>query len=318
MYSDREDIISPEPDQVQYEQVIKSVANTVPQNNFTQPSPAMQEQLTIDPSETIEAAADIPTEILELLGEAKKLDPELGTKIPEEVAERWGKILLDGLAKDQKEILKGKMLVPENFTLARAPKLNPEVASVLSDSAKNRDKHLEAAQNQLGTGIAGLVNLTKDLIQTQSIDKIDILKRISEVSQILLDLHHEETFNRRKLIVPLLDKNFWNIIKGVKRDDLLFGTKLGENIKTSKDIERSSQQIKKPNLPNIMGNRRPGFQQGNARGPPRKMNNTSTTQAPGRHQPQPSTSSTRRTHSTTTQRGRHMRGSRAYDKKNRY
>lgn len=57
-----------------------------------------------------------------------------------------------------------------------------------------------------------------------------------------------------------------------------------------------------------MGNRRPGFQQGNARGPPRKLNNTSTTQAPGQHQPQPSTSSTRRTHSVTTQRSRNMRG----------
>lgn len=80
----------------------------------------------------------------------------------------------------------------------------------------------------------------------QSIDKIDILIRISEVSQILLDLHHEETYNRRTLIVPLLDKNFWNIIKGVRRDDLLFGTKLDENIKTSKGIEKSCQQIKKP------------------------------------------------------------------------
>lgn len=317
MYSDREDVISPEPEQIQCDQGIKSVINTVPQDNITQPSPEVQEQSTSDSNKAIGAAADIPNEILELLGEAKKLDPELGTKIPEEVAERWGKILLDGLAKDQKETLKGKMLVPENFTLARAPKLNPEVASVLSDSAKNRDKHLEAAQNQLGTGIAGLVNLTKDLIQAQSVDKMDILKRISEVSQILLDLHHEETNNRRKLIVPLLDKNFWNIIKGVKRDDLLFGTKLGENIKTSKDIEKSSQQIKKPVLPNTTGNRRTGFQQGNARGPPRKMNNASTTQAPGRNQPQPSTSSTRRTQSSTTQRGRHMGGSRGYDKKNR-
>lgn len=71
---------------------------------------------------------------------------------------------MEGLAKEQKEALITKTLIPENFQLAKAPKLNAEVASVLVDPAKNRDKRLETMQNQLGSGIAGLADLTSDLI----------------------------------------------------------------------------------------------------------------------------------------------------------
>ncbi|KOB51997.1 Uncharacterized protein OBRU01_25998 [Operophtera brumata] len=119
---------------------------------------------------------------------------KLGENIPKEISERWGKILLDGLVKEQKEAVKENMVIPKNFLLVQAPKLNPE-----------------------------------------------------EVAQISLDLHYEETINRRKLLLPLLDKSFWNMAHGVKKEAFLFGDKLGETIKNSKDIEKSSQQIK--NLP---------------------------------------------------------------------
>lgn len=282
---------------------IASVVNVVPSEVSPPPAPSnIVPQQTAAPESNQPSTSAVPDEILNMLGEAKKIDEALGEKIPNEISERWGKILVDGLGKDHKEAILGKMLVPENFLLARAPKLNPEVCAVLSDTIKNRDKRLEKVQNQLGSGIAGLVNLTKDLI-TSDLDKMDIIKRISEVSQILLDLHYEETVNRRKLIVPLLDKKFWNTIQGVKREVFLFGDKLGENIKNSKDIEKSGQQIKKPST-------QPNFQRkappvsGNARLPPRQQNQK-TTPVAGRwyNEAQPSTS-TRRMTTATQQRGR--------------
>lgn len=249
-----------------------------------------------------------------MLGEAKKLNPTLGEKIPNEVAERWEKILVDGLAKEQKDTLKETILVAENFTMVRAPKLNPEVGSILSDSAKNRDRNLETAQNQLGIGIAGLANLTRDLIQSQSVDKIDVLKRVTQISQILLDLHYEESLNRRKLILPLLDKKFWTVIKGVKRDEYLFGDKLGESIKNSKDIEKSSLQIKKQTQNNTLGNRRTNFQTGNMRGPPQRANTSSMTPM---HRNQPA-QPTRRTYNSTTQRSRRVVNNKMPEKKTRH
>ncbi|XP_053613133.1 uncharacterized protein LOC128676804 [Plodia interpunctella] len=191
----------------------------------------------------------VPEEIMQILGEAKKTEEIFGKKIPQGVSEKLGKILVEGLAKEQKEILlTQKLIIPENFQLVKAPKLNPEVASVLTDPAKNRDKRLEKLQNQLGLGIAGLVNLTTELINKE-VDKMAIIKKISEVNQILLDLHYEETLGRRRLIIPMLDNKFINIIQSVKRDQFLFGDNLGDNIKTSKSIEKSSLQIKKPAPP---------------------------------------------------------------------
>ncbi|XP_049694758.2 uncharacterized protein LOC126054217 [Helicoverpa armigera] len=258
--------------------------------------PGVSQTLTttgISVEEVTPTNTEVPQEILNILGEAKKIEQQLGEKIPAEISERWGKILLDGLAKEQKDSLIEKMLIPENFLLAKAPKLNPEVAAVLSDAAKNRDKRLEKSQNQLGCGLAGLVNITNHLIK-EDMDKFDIIKRISEVSQLLLDLHYEETINRRKLIIPLLDKKFWNTIQGVKRETYLFGDKLGENIKNTKDIEKSSQHIKKA-TPAQQPFQRRTTSLGNARGPPRQQQSQAkpTTSATNRFQPPPA--ATRRT-----------------------
>ncbi|XP_047986713.1 uncharacterized protein LOC125226693 [Leguminivora glycinivorella] len=243
-----------------------------------------------------------------MLGEAKMIDEPLGEDIPNELSERWGKILRDGLAKEVKQSLVEKMLIPSNFLLARAPKLNPEVAAVINDAAKNRDSRLEKAQNQLGHGIAGLANLTKELIKSD-LNKLDIIKQISEVTQILLDLHYEESINRSKLIVPLLDKKFWNTIKGVKRDEYLFGEKLGETIKSSKDIEKSGQQIKKAFQFNpAFQHRKQTAQPGNARAPPRQNKPKATSTATsGRYHEQHSATSARR---TNYRRGRHYSTSR--------
>ncbi|KAI8431181.1 hypothetical protein MSG28_001219 [Choristoneura fumiferana] len=97
----------------------------------------------------------LPMEILSILGEGKKPTETLGKKVPKEISERWGKIIQDGLAKEIKEGLINKTLIPENFQLAKAPKLNAEVSAILSDSTRNRDKRLEKSQNQLALLLQG-------------------------------------------------------------------------------------------------------------------------------------------------------------------
>ncbi|KAL4716492.1 hypothetical protein ACJJTC_015920 [Scirpophaga incertulas] len=273
--------------------------------------------------DVIENVPTVPAEILLALGEAKKSEEGIGKKIPVEISERLGKILIEGLTKEQKEALLTKILIPENFQMARAPKLNAEVAAVLTESAKNRDKRLQKSQNQLGTGIAGLVNLIADLIEGQ-INNTEVIKRISEVNQILLDMHHEETMNRRRLIIPLLDKSFWNIIHGVKRDEFLFGDNLNENIKVSKIIEKAGQQIKKPITAST--SKKPFQQQGNLQRPPRPgTTRTFHVQAPPppppsryyREAPPPAPAPTRRQAPSTATRSRGGHQSRPYDKRHR-
>lgn len=207
----------------------------------------------------------LPQEILEALGEWKGKDEVFGPPIPDEIAKRWGCILVDGLTREQKQEGLEISLVPENFKLAKAPLLNPEIIPVLSDSVKNRDKLLEKAQNHLGYGIAGLTNLACSIINGDT-DKIELLKKISDINKILLDLHYENTKTRRKLVITSLDKKFTQLITDVKRDTYLFGANLGEKIKASKTAERSGLQIKRSD-PTPTARRY--TQQGNWRGPPR-------------------------------------------------
>lgn len=274
--------------------VVRSVSprptTVLPAQTLTTIVEAMEPPIEVPMVVPTQETQELPEEIISLLGEAKKSELPLGVPVPAEISKRWGKILVEGLEKEQKEALFKQMLMPENFQLAYAPKLNAEVSTVLSESARNRDKRLEKSQNQLGSGIAGLVNLTKDLVQSD-MDKLAVIKRISEISQILLDLHYEETVNRRKLIIPMLDKKFFNTIQGVKRDSYLFGEKLGENIKNTNEIEKSSKQIKKPffNQPVQRKNNNVN-PAGNLRAPLRQQTAFKTSAATGYQNPQASSS----------------------------
>lgn len=96
------------------------------------------------------------------------------------------------------------ILIPENFKTLKAPILNQEIASVLSDSTKKRDSRLEKTQNSLGKGIAAITSLLSTLIDGE-IEKSDIIKKLSEIGQVLLDLHCQNTLARRKLITNQKD-----------------------------------------------------------------------------------------------------------------
>uniref|UniRef100_A0A2A4K087 Uncharacterized protein n=1 Tax=Heliothis virescens TaxID=7102 RepID=A0A2A4K087_HELVI len=220
----------------------------------------------------------LPPEILEALGDSTGKEEILGPAINEEISKRWGRILVEGMTKEMKEVTLKTTLTPENFTLSKAPKLNLEMSAIISDSIKHRDKLLEKAQNQLGLGIAGLSNLASSLIKEDQ-PKLVILKKLSEVSKIFLDLHYENSQHRRKLITSALDKKFTATINDLKRDSFLFGMDLGEKIKATKMAEKSGLQIKRNNFSVPSTSR----QQGNWRGPPRFQSTKGT--KPGGQKP---------------------------------
>lgn len=228
-------------------------------------------------------AAELSVEILEALGDPRSKDEVLGPAINGEISKRWGRVIVEGMTKDAKEAITQKALIPENFRLAKAPKLNLEIAAVLSDTVKNRDKILEKSQNHLGLGIASLTSLASELID-KDLDKVCILKKLSDVSQIFLDLHFENTKTRRKLVTNSLDKKFNGIVSDVKRDEFLFGADLGEKIKATKTAERSGFQIKRvDSYP-----RTQTATQGNWRGPPKNYTSTRASRQGGhknRYQP---------------------------------
>ncbi|RVE53055.1 hypothetical protein evm_002353 [Chilo suppressalis] len=260
--------------------VVDPLYNISEQNSTTCtniPSTSAQEPVSnqMDTSNITEPEI-LPQDILDALGDAATKDEVLGPPISEEIAKRWGKVIIDGMTKEAKEAAVKKILIPENFLVLKVSQLNIEISAVLSGSIKYRDKLLQRNQNQLGLGIAGFSNLASSLIK-EDIVKVEILQKLSEINQLFLNLHYESTKHRRKLITSSLDKKFSMMISDVKRDDFLFGVNLGEKIKATKTAERSGLQIKRPVIATPTTSR----QQGNWRGPPRSQQNKAT--RPGGH-----------------------------------
>lgn len=240
-------------------------------------SPTIQTNMAnaADTSEAPVLALD--NDILDALGISKTKPETFAPKIRDEISERWGRIIVDGLSKESLQKLMESIHIPENFKLLKAPELNTEISTVLSQTSRNRDKRLEKNQNHLGKGIAAITNLMSMLINAE-MEKTDIIKKLSEIGQLLLDLHCQNTYSRRKLITFSLDKKFLTMIQGVKRDSFLFGEKLGDKIKANKSAERSGFQIKRSFEPQqSTSSYRPNQQpvhQGNWRGPSKPQSHT--------------------------------------------
>lgn len=215
---------------------------------------------------------ELDSEILTALGASTSEGPEYGEKIHENLAQLWLPLLKKGLSKEDKEKLLKNHLVPQNCNLLQAPKLNPEISAAIADSARNRDRKLVSSQQQLGAGITA-INRAMDLLLGKELDKIRVIKHLSDACRILSDLHYRESQARIKLITPSLDKSFLNITQDTCRDETLFGTKLSEKIKASKTIEKQGLQIKKSfasfNAPSTSAASRPPQTRGNWGAPPR-------------------------------------------------
>uniref|UniRef100_A0A6V7LMT9 Uncharacterized protein n=1 Tax=Bracon brevicornis TaxID=1563983 RepID=A0A6V7LMT9_9HYME len=83
--------------------------------------------------------ADIDPITLELLGEVPSKDAPLGPDIHVALAERWKKVLSEGLNEDIRKELIAKYPLPANCTTVKAPTLNAEIKPASNVTALRRD-----------------------------------------------------------------------------------------------------------------------------------------------------------------------------------
>lgn len=187
---------------------------------------------------------ELDPEIIQALGETTEEAPKFGAKILDNLARLWTPILRTGLSKESKDTLLKKYLIPENCPLLLPPALNPEISAAISEPSRARDKRVESIQQQLGLGVTA-INRALVLLFNGDNNKLEAIKVLSDSCRILCDLHHVETVARKKFITTGLDKSFKTMVQGVNRDEMLFGSKLSEQIKASKVIEKQGLQIKR-------------------------------------------------------------------------
>ncbi|XP_063835776.1 uncharacterized protein LOC135084949 [Ostrinia nubilalis] len=180
--------------------------------------------------------------LLQALGHLEPETTEFGENIQTDLAKQLGNILLCGLKKENKEELLKKYLIPQNLPLAKSPDLNPEIGGMLAEVCKSRDKRLLAKQNQLGKSLSALGKAITGLLKKDP-DVPDIIRTLNDAAKLLADSHFTETDTRRTVIIPLIDKSLAEPFKERKRDQLLFGENLGDLVKNSRGIKRTSQMI---------------------------------------------------------------------------
>lgn len=183
--------------------------------------------------------SDIVPELLEALGVVDEEVIEWGPNILEEVAKRFHGILQNGLKKEDKEVLCKKFLFPKNMTLAKSPTLNPEFSSILSEAHKNRDKQISLKQDQIGRALTALGTALSALVKKNP-DIASAIRTLNETGKLS---HFLETYTRRSLVIPLVERSLIEPLKTRKRDDFLFGEKLEEMVKLSSGIRKTGSLI---------------------------------------------------------------------------
>ncbi|KAJ2937210.1 hypothetical protein O0L34_g19207 [Tuta absoluta] len=160
----------------------------------------------------------------------------------EDITKRFQQILLNGLKKEAREELQKKFLFSKNVSFAKAPTLNPEISTMLTEACRNRDKRIQTKQDQLGKALSAFVKAMSGLLKKNP-DIPETLRILNDAGKLLSDSHHNETETRRALIIPLVNKSLIDPFKDRKRDHLLFGEKLGELVKDSRGIKQTGQLI---------------------------------------------------------------------------
>lgn len=155
-----------------------------------------------------------------------------------------------GLDEETKKGLIEKYLPPENCPLIKPPIINPEVKIAISESIIRRYERLSQVQHQIAAGLSAI-----DLSLTRMLDKQEVegnkedIQLLSDAGRLLANVHHSESRSRRELIALNLNKELKDTLVSTPISKLLFGNDLEERIKTTKDLEKSGQQLKPKKKP---------------------------------------------------------------------
>ncbi|KAJ8938677.1 hypothetical protein NQ314_011378 [Rhamnusium bicolor] len=187
----------------------------------------------------------IEPDILTLLGKTTELNEDKSEDINEEFAPIWRQILQRRLDSETTTKLIKKYPPSENLSLAAAPRLNPEVVSVMNEQHRQRDQRLSSLQHQLGAAITAVGKVLTVILENrgEAINP-ELVEFLSHAGRLFCDIHHEDSRCRRTLVSSSIDKNFRATLTDVSVDGWLFGSNLGERVKAARDLEKLSSDLK--------------------------------------------------------------------------
>lgn len=188
----------------------------------------------------------IDKDILEMLGEDPQKSKALDIALHESIKLRWNYWIAHGLEKKVKEELTEKYARSTEFD---APKLNAEISAILTEAAIKRDKYMLENQKLAGSALTAIGSALTMIMSEEEADKLTFVQRLNEAAKLIIEIHHNQSESRKAFIYPGVKKQFQNMLKETKPDNLLFGNNLADKIKDSKNIEKLSQNVKNQTVP---------------------------------------------------------------------
>lgn len=135
-----------------------------------------------------------------------------------------------GLKKPLRWALYRQYKFPINAKLTKAPVLNKAIATVLTESCKDRDDQIRERQDELGHALAALGEAMNGLQNKTSSDDIPpaVVMALADAAKLISDVHVEYTRLRRNRIIPLVSTNYTDVLSQlcVRDSDYLFSESL--------------------------------------------------------------------------------------------
>lgn len=212
----------------------------------SQPGPSSAPDKEITNPSHHEDEDELEEDILQILGEGPLPDQSFGKNIHKDIAARWQDILLKGLAKEVKEPIIKKYLVPANCNFLVPPILNPEAKAAVPDILAKRDATMSQKQNQIGIALAALSQVSELILRNET-SKQALLQPLSDACRILCDSHNIETRTRKSILMSSINTSLRDTLASANRDKYLFGEDLAEKLKAAKTVQKTGESLLKIN-----------------------------------------------------------------------
>lgn len=176
----------------------------------------------------------------------KRLEPnkKRGPSIHADIVTRWDDILQEGLPIEDRKKIYEKYPVPENCTQYEPPTLNKEIKASLAEAILARDKRIAEKQEKVTVCLAALGSTLSKLSINEAVERVEIIRILSDVTRMLIDLQRDETLTRRLILMANLNPTLKETLVATKPGEWLFGSDLTETLKAAKSLEKSSKDLK--------------------------------------------------------------------------
>ncbi|CAH0552819.1 unnamed protein product [Brassicogethes aeneus] len=190
----------------------------------------------------------LPDEVMGILGEDPSKDPSDRFSLHEALAARWRHFLTHDMVKEDRLTLLGKYPVPDNLPELAAPKLNPELLTLIPRPQMSREAAQAEYQQQLGRGLSalgqGMNVLFENVENLPEAVKQPLLIALTDAGRIFTHLFHRTSMTRRTLLCPLLNTKVVELLKECPPSELLFGSDLGEKIKLARGLDAVRKDLR--------------------------------------------------------------------------